>query len=147
MIIERVGVVVDLDEESDSERLSVSARLFADGDDGERIEVARSTMGSGMWRRGFGAIWKRYQRPEPLPEDEQAQLRMLEGYRVQRYDVEDAVNQLLGRDPEQHRPPRLAWEPLIELLAKRGVSVTEDKLIAMPFVFEFSDALQAQFET
>jgi len=50
---------------------------------------------------------------------------VLEGYRVQRQDVEDAINQLLGRDPEQHRPPRLSWEPLIELLDREGITVTE----------------------
>jgi len=69
---------------------------------------------------------------------------VLEGYRVQRQDVEDAINQLLGRDPEQHRPPRLAWEPPIELLDHKGIKVTEDELVATPFVFEFSDELLAE---
>jgi len=58
--------------------------------------------------------------------------------------VEDAINQLLGRDPEQHRPPRLSWELLIELLDHAGINVTEDQLIATPFVFEFSDELLAE---
>ena len=64
--------------------------------------------------------------------------RAVDDYRVQRRDVEDAINQLLGRDPEQHRPPRLSWPPLIDSLLEQGVTVTEEELIAMPFVFEFS---------
>ena len=66
--------------------------------------------------------------------------------RVQRRDVEDAINQLLGRDPEQHRPPRLSWHPLIASVREHGVSVTEEELIAMPFVFEFSAQSLAALE-
>jgi hypothetical protein len=51
--------------------------------------------------------------------------------------VEGAINQLLGRDPEMHRPPGLSWGPLIDLLAEHGTLVTEEELIATPFVFEF----------
>lgn len=79
-----------------------------------------------------------------LPRIPRARERVLESYRVHRHDVEDAINQLLGRDPEQHRPPRLSWEPLIELLACDGISVTEQELLAMPFVFEFTDELLAE---
>ena len=57
------------------------------------------------------------------------------------------MNQLLGRDPETHRPPRLSWGPLIELLVDHGKVVSEKELIDTPFVFEFSaqalSALQA----
>ena len=129
--------------QDDSDRLHVSARLFAETDAGERLNVARSSMGAGLGRRGVSAIWKRYSGP-PLPEDPEAQERVLESYRVQRQDVKDAINQLLGRDPEQHRPPRLSWEPLIELLDREGITVTEDQLLATPFVFEFSDELLAE---
>jgi hypothetical protein len=45
---------------------------------------------------------------------------------------------LLGRDPEQHRPPRLAWAALIQTLGEHGTTVSEQELITMPFVFEFS---------
>jgi hypothetical protein len=61
--------------------LAVSARLFADTDAGDRLSVARASMGAGMLRRGSSAIWKRYTGP-PLPEDPEAQRQMLEGYRV-----------------------------------------------------------------
>jgi hypothetical protein len=57
------------------------------------------------------------------------------------------MNQLLGRDPEMHCPPRLSWGPLIELLADHGRVVTEEELIAMPFVFEFPAESHAAFET
>jgi hypothetical protein len=110
--------------QDDPDQLHVSARLFAETDAGERLSVTRSSMGAGLWRRGVLAIWKRYSGP-PLPDDPEEQNRVLEGYRVQRQDVEDAINQLLGRDPEQHRRPRLSWEPLIELLDLEGITVTE----------------------
>ncbi len=67
---------------------------------------------------------------------------VLESDCVQRYDLEDAVNQLLGRDPEQHRPLRLGWTPLIQLPAERGIAVAEEELIALPLAFEFSKELQ-----
>jgi hypothetical protein len=60
--------------------------------------------------------------------------------------VEDAINQLLGRDPEMLRPPRLSWGPLIELLAEHGKVVTEEELIARPFLFEFSAEALAALE-
>jgi hypothetical protein len=69
---------------------------------------------------------------------------MLEGYRIQRRDVEDIINSVLGRDPEQIPPFSLSWDPLIKLLNRNGISVTEDELIATPFVFEFSDELLAE---
>jgi len=83
---------------------------------------------------------------QPLPEDPDARQRVLDAYRVQRHDVEDAMNQMLGRDPKMHRPPRLSWDPLIELLAEHGTAVSEDQLIAMPFEFEFSAEALAALE-
>jgi hypothetical protein len=52
--------------------------------------------------------------------------------------VEDAMNGMLGRDPEMHRPPRLSWGFLIDLLAEHGKIVSEQELISTSFVFEFS---------
>jgi hypothetical protein len=102
-------------------------------------------MGAAGPSRGIAAITKRYAGP-PLPEDPDARRRVLDAYRAQRHDVEDAMNQLLGRDPEMRRPPRLSWGPLIELLAEHGKVVTEEELIAMPFVFEFPAESFAAFE-
>ncbi len=45
--------------------------------------------------------------------------------------MEDIINSVVGRDPEQLRPPTgLSWDPLIELLDREGIVVTEDELIA-----------------
>jgi len=134
--IDHVGAVVLVAMISSSE-WQAEATLFAVSTDDRRLLMTRATMSAGGQRRGIGAIWRRHSGP-PLPTDCDERQRVLDTYRVQRRDVEDAVNQLLGRDPEMHRPPRLSWDPLIELLGDNGTVVTEDELIAMPFVFEFS---------
>ncbi len=56
------------------------------------------------------------------------------------------MDQLLGGDPEMHRPPRLSWGPLLALLAEHGKVVTEEELIALPFMFEFPAECLAAFE-
>lgn len=61
---------------------------------------------------------------------------------VTRKDVEDRISQALGRDPQERLPLRL-WKARIAGLAREGVTVTEDELIAAPIVFEFSDELLA----
>jgi hypothetical protein len=132
--IDPVGVVVDV--AITSRQWSADATLFAVSADGSRITATHPSMGTAGPSRGIAAIAKRYAGP-PLPEDPDARRRVLDAYRVQRHDVEDAMNQLLGRDPEMHRPPRLSWGRLIELLAEHGKVVSEEELIAMPFVLEF----------
>jgi len=120
--------------------LATSAQLFAESPDGGQIVVT----GAGGQLRGPAAIWKRY--PGSLPDNWDAQQRVLKGYHVQQHDVEDAINQLLGRDPEQHRPPHLSWGPLIDLLGQHGVTVSEEELVTMPFVFELSPESSSVFE-
>lgn len=141
--IDHLGAAVDV--ETTSEQWSAAATLFAVSTDGSRITGAPARMGAAGPRRGIAAITKRYA-GSPLPEDPDARQRVLDAYSVQRHDVEDAMNQLLGRDPEMHRPPRLSWDPLIELLAEHGTAVSEDQLIAMPFEFEFSAEALAALE-
>lgn len=126
------------------DRLAVTGRLFAETAQGQRLICDRLAMGIGLWRRGTSAIWKRYVGPPPLPEDPVEQGRFLDDYRLSRRDIEDAVNQILGRDPEQHRPPRLSWETLIEMLSKHGVELSESDLIAMPFRCELAPAVEAE---
>src|SRR5579864_6924454 len=109
--IDHVGAVVQV--EITSRQWSADATLFAVSPAGSRITVPHSSMGSAGPSRGVAAITKRYAGP-PLPEDPVASQCVLHAYRVQRHDVEDAINQLLGRDPELHRPPRLSWGHLIE---------------------------------
>jgi hypothetical protein len=130
--------------DNDPERLQVTARLFAETAAGERLVAERDSMGIGLWRNARSAIWKRYVGPPPLPEDPVIHEKFLDEYRLRRRDIEDAVNQLLGRDPEQHRPPRLSWGLLVELLDRHGLQLTEDALIGLPFSFEFSAELVAQ---
>jgi len=141
--VDHLGAVVHVAITSRDE-WSAEATIFAVSADGSRITTP-ARMGAGGPRRGIAAITKRYA-GAPLPEDPGARRRVLDAYRVQRHDVEDAMNQLLGRDPEMHRPPQLSWGPLIELLAEHGKVVTEEELIAMPFVFEFPAESLAAFE-
>jgi hypothetical protein len=141
--IDHVGAVVHV--ATIGRQWSAEATLFAVSVDGSRITVPHASMGAAGPSRGIAAIAKRYVGP-PLPEDPDACGRVLDAYRVQRHDVEDAMNQQLGRDPEMHRPPRLSWGHLIELLAEHGKVVTEEELIAMPFVYEFPAESLAEFE-
>ncbi|MGI8715371.1 MAG: hypothetical protein ACR2NR_19760 [Solirubrobacteraceae bacterium] len=120
--------------------MPIAAQLFAETAAGVRLSVGRPTIVGGMPRRGSSAAWKRSNGPR-LPKEGP----LLENHCVERQDVEDIINSVLGRDPEQMRPSTgLAWEPLIELLDREGITVTEDQLIATPFVFELSDELLAE---
>ncbi len=130
--------------DGDRDVLGVLARLYAQLESGERLVACRYAMGIGMRRSGPSAIWKRYVGPPPLPSEPVEQERFLDQYRVRRRDVEDAVDQMLGRDPEQHRPPRLSWSTLIDRLAQAGIEVTEEQLIGLPFRCQFSARLQAE---
>ena len=113
--------------------------------DGRRITVTPAHMGAAGPSYGIGAITKRYAGP-PLPEEPEARQRVLDAYRVQRHDVEDAMNGMLGLDPEMHRPPRLSWGFLIDLLPEHSKIVSEQELISMSFVFEFSREALAALE-
>jgi hypothetical protein len=56
----------------------------------------------------------------------------------------DAINQMLGRDPEQHRPPRLSWDQLTDTLAHVGFSVIEQELVDAPLTVELSPEVNGQ---
>jgi hypothetical protein len=56
--------------------------------------------------------------------------------------VQDAINQMLGRDPEQHRPPRLSWQGLLAALAGEGIQATEQDLIDTPLRLDLSDEVK-----
>lgn len=128
------------------DRLALTATLFAETDTGNRLSCEHPKMSMGMHRRGSAAIWKAYLGPPPLPSGPEAIERSLAAYRLRRQDVADAVNQLLGRDSEQHRPPRLSWDPLIELLSDHAVTLTEAELIVMPFRLEFAPNVAEQLD-
>jgi hypothetical protein len=143
-VVEHVGAMVDVT--TTNHEWQASAQLFAADRRGGRLIATRGRLGAGGQRRGIAAIWKRYAGPA-LPDDPEARRRALDAYRVQRHDIQDAVNQLLGRDPEQHRPPRLAWDGLIQVLHDHGTDLGEVELIAMPFQFEFSPSALAALDS
>lgn len=132
--------------DTDKDHLVIQARAFAETDDSRRIASEYWNVSAGLWRRGANAITKRW-RGLPLPTDPDEQLRVLDSYCLQLYDIEDAINSRFGRDPEQMSPPRLGWEPLIRALRDEGIHVYEGELIDLPFVFEFSERLLAEIDS
>jgi hypothetical protein len=70
-----------------------------------------------------------------------------ETYPVELSDIQDAVNQMLGRDPDQHRPPRLSWDGLLKALAAARITTAEQELIEAPIRLVLSDAARAELGT
>lgn len=54
-------------------------------------------------------------------------------------EIEWHIRTMLGLN--DHRPPRLSWERLIEHLAGNGISVTEAQLMALPLTINFDSQL------
>jgi hypothetical protein len=129
---------------ADPDKLHVRVRLSALLKDGATVTSAGDDFGISTPRPGAGAIWHRYRGPR-LSDDPATEAEMLNRrYRVERADIEDAINQMLGRDPELHRPPRLSWGQLIDALADAGVTTTEQELIAAPLTIELTPEVQTQ---
>ncbi|MGO9974777.1 MAG: hypothetical protein ACLP01_18625 [Solirubrobacteraceae bacterium] len=128
------------------ERLNLYVSLSAHTTDEQRIRSDGSGFGMGGPRRGVGAIWWRYHGPPPLPDDPEGQNALLENHHVGPADIEDGINQMLGRDPSLHRPPRLSWGKLIATLAEHGIQVTEQDLINAPLTVELDPDVQADLE-
>ncbi len=59
-------------------------------------------------------------------------------------DVEAGIDQMLGRDPALHRPPRLAWGQLIKALADRGIQMSEQELTDVPITIELDEEVAAR---
>jgi hypothetical protein len=137
--VDHVGAVVHVTASGDERQ--ASAQLFAEDRTARRLVATHGGLSAGATTR-ISLIWKRYVGP-PLPDDPEAQERALATYRVQRHDVQDAINQPLGRDPEQHCLPRLAWDGVIRVLDEHGTDLGEEELIAMPFEFEVSPASES----
>jgi hypothetical protein len=128
----------------DPDRLHISVRLTALIEDAAPVTSDRDDFGISMPRHGLAAIWHRY-RGARLTEDPTKETELLRSnHRVGMPDLQDAINQMLGRDPEQHRPPRLSWGHLIDALANVGVAVTEQELIDAPLIIELAPAVKAQ---
>jgi hypothetical protein len=127
----------------DEQRLRLTVGLVALDSAGRRI-AAEGGFGLGGPKRGLGAIWHRYRGPA-LSDDPTEQVEILDRtYRVGLQDIEDAINQMLGRDPELHRPPRLAWDALIAALAAHGIQVSEQELIDTPLTIELDPDVLAE---
>ncbi|HTX30163.1 MAG TPA: hypothetical protein VMD09_02195 [Solirubrobacteraceae bacterium] len=123
------------------DHLSVNVKLSAELCDGRRIAARTGHFGMSGPRHG---IWHRWHGP-PLPADpEQANRLTLTEHHVDQHDIEDGINQMLGRDPELHHPPRLAWDGLIATLAEAGVHVTEQDLIETPLTVELTSDVQSE---
>jgi hypothetical protein len=104
------------------ESLSLHVSLSAVDSEGRRIASAGSDFGMSGPRRG---VWHCWHGP-PLPGDrEEAERLVFVEHRVDASDIEDGINQMLGRDPTLHRPPRLSWDKLIRALDEAGVAVSE----------------------
>jgi hypothetical protein len=137
----------------DPTKFKMNVSLVAQTSDGQRISTGgsdfsfggpSSDFSFGGPRRGLGAIWLRYRGPQ-LSDDPQERDRLLaEAYHVGLPDIEDAINQMLGRDPEQHRPPRLSWDSLLTALAEEGIKVSEQEFIPLPLVIELSPEVKTE---
>jgi hypothetical protein len=139
---ERIELVVQ--NITDPSRYQMYASLAAKLSDGRRVSTGVRDLGFSGPRDGYGAIVHRYRGPQ-LSQDPDEHQRLLDRtYHVGLSDLEDAINQMLGRDPKLHRPPRLSWEKLLSALAAEGLEVTEANLIAAPLTLELSDAVKAE---
>jgi hypothetical protein len=126
----------------DPAKYQMNVTLTAELDDGRQITGGGFSF-SGP-RDGVAAIWHRYRGPE-LHENLVEHERLLhQTYHVAMSDIQDAVDQMLGRDPEQHRPPRLAWDGLQDALATQGITVSEQDLTTAPLKLVLSDAATAE---
>ncbi len=131
---------------STTDSLNVYVSLTAETGDGRRIPSGRLDFGMGGPRHGIGGVWHRYHGPRP--DDERELNEYIErNHHVGPADIEDGINQMLGRDPELHRPPRLSWTQLINALAEHDLQVTEDDLINAPLTVELHPEVQAELES
>lgn len=120
--------------------LNLLVSLSAEDHTGRRID-GNGCFGIGGPRRGLGAMWERYHGP-PLPGSQKEQNELLERtYRVGKPDIEDAINQMLGRDPDLDPPPELSWCELHTNLSRAGIAVSERELVSVPLIVELDPQL------
>jgi hypothetical protein len=120
-----VGLAADI---SDGRRIATSGRDFSLST--EMVEV--ETIRHGDHVRPIGS---------PSPDTSTSGLDPT--CRVRLKEILDAMDTMLGRNPDMHRPPRLAWGNLIIALDKNGVQATEPMVIAAPFVVDLRPELRA----
>jgi len=133
------------DEREAEDRLELRVSLSAEDGTGRRID-GEGSFGIGFPRTGLAAIAHRYRGPK-LSDDPDEQTAILQRtYRAGPHDIEDHINQMLGRDPEQHRPPKLAWGGLIAALAANGIHVSEKELIESALTMELDRDVTAALD-
>ncbi len=141
--ITKVIAYVDLDNDAtQGEQYGMNVSLAARLDDGR--EIAGDVFGFAGPRDGLGAIWHRYRGPLLHEDPAEHDRRLEETYHVGMDDVQDAVNQMLGRDPEMHRPPRLSWDRLQHALDGQEIRVSEQQLIDAPLELVLSASAAAE---
>jgi hypothetical protein len=139
----RDGREVSVNLSGHPENLNLWVYLSAEVAAGRRIRSPGPDFGISGPRRG---VWHRWHGP-PFPHDQREATRLaLFEHRVDVHDIVDGINQMLGRDPSLHRPPRLSWEKLIRSLENGGVRVTERELIATPLTVELAPQVHAEFD-
>jgi hypothetical protein len=125
------------------DNLNLHVSISAEDSNGRRIEAEGPDFGMSDQRRG---IWHRWHGP-PLPNDPQEADRLvIREHRVDVHDIEDGINQMLGRDPTLHHPLRLSWGQLINALNDAGIGVTERDLITAPLTVELAPEVQAELD-
>jgi hypothetical protein len=125
------------------ENLNLHVSLSAEDSTGRRTRTFGRDFGVSGPRRG---VWHRWHGP-PLPEDRvDAERIALREHQVDQADIEDGINQMLGRDPKLHHPPRLSWHNLIRALNASGMPVTEQELIDAPLTVELTPEVQAELD-
>jgi hypothetical protein len=126
-------------------RLTMQVTLSAEDRARRRILADSSFFIAGP-RGDLGARWWRSDAPTPAGgSDAQRDLLRLR-YRGGPLDIEAKINRMLGRDPNLHRPQRLAWEPLISALARADVRTTEEELITRPLMVELDEDVRTILE-
>jgi hypothetical protein len=125
------------------DKLCLDVHLSAEDRDGRRIHSKGTDFGMSGPRRG---IWHRWHGPQLPPDPAEADRIVLFEHRVDLNDIEDGINQMLGRDPDLHHPPRLAWHNLISALSDADITVAERDLINLPLIVELSPEVQVELD-
>lgn len=127
------------------DRYDLRVHLSAELSDGRVVHSPGMDLGLAGRRRGAGAIYHRYRGFRWWPSF--VMNRILRNYHVQPHDIEDHINDSLGRLPRKApdfpSSPTVGWANLIESLLAQGLVVTADDLVAAPMRIEFAPEVQS----
>jgi hypothetical protein len=98
----------------------------------------------GLWRRGSGAIRKRYVGPPPLSHDPAEQEGFLSQYRLRDRDIADAVNQMLWPRPRAAPPTAVELGHAHPNACRIWVGPHRGAVDRMPFRCEVAPEVQAE---